>query len=106
MTRTHSKVALYKGQQVWFFTLLSILVALFALYVYFLANSVFEVVMRKEVERDIVSTSSYVGQLESEYARLQHGVNPALAQEGGYVVATNKIFIDRTDASLAYSRGQ
>ena len=106
MTRTHSKTALYKDQKVWFFGLLSILVGLFALYIYFLASSVFDVVVRKEIEQNMVSTSSQVGQLESQYAQLQNAINPEVGATRGYVAAADKIFIDRTETSLAFNSGE
>lgn len=102
MTQNISKTALYKDQQVWFFTLLTVLVTLFTLYVYFLADSVFEVVLRKEVERNVVAASSAVSSLEATYATLQHGIDAELALSSGYTLATEKTFIDRTDTSFAY----
>lgn len=104
MTTPRITTAILKDQHVWFFALIGILLTLFALYVYFLASSVFEVVMRKEIEREVVMASSYVGELEARYAALQYSVSAQGALERGYVLADQKIFIDRTDVSVAYSR--
>lgn len=72
---------------------------------YFLSASVVHVVMRKETNQEIASVSSHVSQLESRYIEAQHRVSDDIASMHGYVVAEEKIFIDRTEKSLVLGEG-
>lgn len=94
----------YERERRCFYGALSLLVVVCALYMYFLSASVVHVVMRKELDKEISKTSSYVSQLESQYIEAQHAMSEEVATMQGYVKADHKIFIDRTDTSVALSR--
>ncbi len=87
----------------WFFAALTLLLAVFIAYMYFVSASVVHVVIRKEVGQEISVLSSYVSQLESQYIEAQHRVSADIANLKGYVVVEDKIFIDRTTTSLVLS---
>lgn len=100
---TIHKPKLYKEERVWFFVASVLLLATFVSYIYFVSASVVHVVIRKEVNQEIAKTASYVSQLESQYIEAQHKVSADIASQNGYVATNEKIFIDRTQASLVMS---
>ncbi len=100
----HAVTKLYKEERVWFFTALSFLLIVFAAYMYFVSASVVHVVIRKEINQEVLRTSSYVSQLEAEYIEAQHSVSNEIASREGYQEVDNKIFIDRTETTLVLGR--
>ena len=94
---------LYREERTWFFAALAMLLFVLSLYVYFVSASVVHVVMRKEINQEIASVSSYVSQLESQYIEAQHAMSADIASMQGYVAARDKIFIDRTQDTLVLS---
>ncbi len=70
---------------------------------YFVSATIADVVIRKEVDKEISSLGTKVSQLESEYIEMQHSVSSEIATREGYVVANKKIFIDRTEDTLVFS---
>jgi hypothetical protein len=60
--------------------------------------------MRKEIDKELATTGSYVSELESQYIEAQHSMSEEIATMQGYVEAHDKIFIDRSDTSVALSR--
>jgi hypothetical protein len=60
--------------------------------------------MRQELNHEINEMSSYVSQLESQYITAQHEVSADIAARSGYAEASEKVFIERTPASLVLSR--
>ncbi len=75
------------------------------LYMYFLSASVVHVVIRKEVNQDIVKLNSEIAELEAEYIFAQHRVSNRIATLEGYQEVDAKVFIDRTQPSLVLSDG-
>jgi hypothetical protein len=63
--------------------LVAALLVLAVLYVYFLCASIRNVVMRKELERDIASLSSSIGELEASYFALEGTIGVATAERLG-----------------------
>lgn len=76
---------------------------LFIAYVYLLSLSVVEVVIRKEMNREMQNLHTEISNLETTYIDQQHAVSNEIAIRKGFVEATNKIFIDRGDTNLALS---
>lgn len=93
----------YQDERLLFFGALSLLCFVFILYTYFVSLSVVHVVMRKEVSNEITELSSYVGQLESQYIEAQHAMSEDIASLDGFVRTDEKVFIERTPASLVLS---
>lgn len=94
---------LHKEQRTWFFAVLTLLIGMLALYVYFVSASVVQVVMRKEINQEISSISSHISKLEAQYIDEQHAVSDDVASMKGYVAIDDKVFIDRTESTLVLS---
>lgn len=92
---------LIQNERVQTFAALALLFSLFAAYVYCVSASVVHVVIRKEINTEIAQLNSDISTLESKYIARQHAVSREIARREGFVSATNKVFLDRTDTSLA-----
>lgn len=87
------------------FWALSILIILFAsMYMYFVSSSIVNVVLRKEIETEIVKIHSQVGELESQYLALENNITMDRALSMGFVKLSDKKFITRTNRSLSINR--
>ncbi len=106
MRTLHTFVATtpYERERRFFYLALALLVITVAAYMYFLCASVVHVVMRKEIDKELGATGSYVSQLEAQYIEAQHSMSEEIAGMQGYVEAHDKIFIDRSDTNVALSR--
>ena len=80
-------------------SLFSILLVLFAAYIYFLSFSVVHVVIRKEVTSEIAQLNSDIGKLEAQYIDRQHAVSDEVAHQEGFVAVRDKIFLNRAVGS-------
>lgn len=96
----------YNTDKLLFTLALSLLVALFSLYIYFVSASVVHVVMRQEAEHDIAGLHSEISRLEAEYILAQHDVSDDIATLSGYVASDDKIFIHRADPTLVLSTNE
>ncbi len=95
--------SIHETQRTCFFVAcFSLFLALFA-YIYFLSASVYHVVIRKELDREIASAHSEVSRLEAAYIDAQHQVSSSIASMEGFIVSEEKIFIDRSDDTLVLS---
>lgn len=101
MTRT-KKNSIQK-EKIIFVSLFGVLVALVFAYMYLLSATVLHVVMRTEYNQEMRSIKSDISELESAYILAQHKVSADIASLQGYTVANDKVFIDRTPASLVLS---
>lgn len=99
MKRYNSKTLHREGRAL-FFAAFSFLLFVSGLYIYFLSASVVHVVMRKELDREILHMSSYVSELESEYIEAQHSMSNRIATLGGFIETDEKIFINRMPDTL------
>ena len=75
-------------------------VVVFLTYMYFLSSSVAAVVMREELDEEIAEVGTQVSVLEAQYIEMQHAVSSDIASMKGYVVADEKIFIDKGEDTL------
>jgi hypothetical protein len=98
--KRHKPTILYKEESRLFYVALFSCVAVFVTYMYFVSASVMNVVMRKETDAQIRGLATHVGQLEAEYIDMQHSVSSDIASLRGFVVADDKIFIDRSGDTL------
>ncbi len=83
----------------------SVLVFLAFVYMYLLSSTVAHVVIQKEINFEKNSLYSEISMLESEYITKQHSLSSGFASLDGFVEAGDKIFIDKTDASLVLVLG-
>ena len=97
---------LYKREQYCFAFVLALLLSAIAAYIYFVSASVVHVVMRKEVDQEMIITSSHISELESKYIALQHSVSERMATQNGFVAVRDKLYIDRAPSSLVLSSRQ
>lgn len=86
----------------WSFSIVVILLA--SMYMYFVSSSIVNVVLRKEIETDIVKLHSGVGELESQYLTLENNITMDRALSMGFVKLSNKKFVTRTSQSLSINR--
>jgi hypothetical protein len=69
-------------------------------YIYFLSLSVVHVVMRKEVQQELLALRSEIVYLESNYIDAKHQISSSLATLPGFTINEQKIFITSRDSSL------
>lgn len=69
------------------------LVALGALYFYFLMMSIMHVVAREDMQMDIASAHSRIGTLESEYLVKKQAITEEFALAEGYIALENKHYV-------------
>ena len=81
-----------------FYIALVSLITIFFAYMYFVSISIADVVMRKEVDRQITDISTNISQLETSYIDKQHEVSNDIASHKGYVVADLKVFINKSNS--------
>ncbi len=96
--QAHAIASLYR-RIVW--ALLLACVALSALYVVFVGQTVFAVVARKNAESAATSVTTHLSTLESSYLKITNAMTPARAIELGYTVNGPAHFVSR--ASLGKS---
>lgn len=94
----------YKAERLLLAALMVALCALCGLYMYLLSSSVVHVVISKEADARIHDMHSEISALEAEYMEVQSGISREIVEHRGYITASNKIFIDRGDASLVTKR--
>ncbi len=94
---------IYKEESRLFYFALSLCVCVVFAYMYFVSISVVHVVMRKEVDNQIALVNTHISQLEEIYIEKQHNLSSAIATHRGFVVAEEKIFIDKTEAKFVLS---
>ena len=87
----------------YFASVLTLLLSLVSLYIYFLSATVVHVVMQKEISNTIHEVHSDIAKLEAEYINRQHAVSNMIASNQGFIEAEDKIFIDKSDVSLVMS---
>lgn len=56
--------------------------------------------MLKEVDSHFAEVNTIIGNLESTYIDVQHNMSSDIATHRGFVVAKEKIFIDRDEDTL------
>lgn len=83
--------------------MLGLLIAVFFAYVYFTSLSIVQVVMRKEVDMQIGTLGTQVSELEAQYIEMQHSVSSDIASMKGFIIADEKVFIDKVEDTLVLS---
>lgn len=101
--RRHTHTIAYRDESRLFYMVLSLFVVVVGLYMYFVSSSVLKVVMLKEVDAQVADMGTRMSEIEEEYIEMQHSVSSDIATHKGFVVATEKIFIDKTADTLVMS---
>jgi len=86
-----------------FIGFLSIFVGILGLYMYLVSATVMHVVLQTEYRQEAKTIRSDVSTLENRLIVAQHKVSSNIASLQGFTSITEKIFIDRTPASLVLS---
>lgn len=76
------------------------LLVLVSLYGYLLSATVVHVVMQKEMRQEIRAVHSEIAELEAAYIARQHAISNEIALLDGFEEVTEKVFIDKSAASL------
>lgn len=94
----------YKAEKILLAASFVSLSLLCGLYMYLLSSSVVHVVISKEAEASVYEVSSEIAALEAEYMEIQHSISKEVVEKNGYIAAGQKIFVDRSNASLVTQR--
>lgn len=78
------------------------LVALFALYGYFVCRSIFNVLLREQIEQQISTVNSELSSLATTYLKQEDAIDLALAHDRGFHDVANRTFV--TGASFLGKR--
>lgn len=94
----------YKAERVMLAISFAVLLTLSGLYMYLLCNSVVHVVMSREAENSIHETHSEIADLEAQYMEMQNKLSREVVEQKGYIIASKKVFIDRSVSTLVTQR--
>ena len=83
------------SNQTFFWILIGLIGMLGLAYVYFVSSSIFNVVLRKEIERDIARTHVELSELEMQYLTLKDHINESLAFSLGFHSTDEKHYVER-----------
>ena len=78
-----------------FWTILLLLASLVVLYIYFVSKSIVNVIVREEIEQDIVAMQTEISELESMYLQQKNRINMPLAQSLGFRELPEREFVVR-----------
>lgn len=101
---TRKDTTIYSKERRLVFVSLSILFAMFVGYIFFVSASVVHVVVRKEIDQEIVKVNSRLSDLEVAYINAKDAVGAELVEARGFVYTGERIFINRAPTSLVLSR--
>ena len=102
--KRHNAITAYKEESRLFYIVSSLFVVVSCLYMYFVSASVMHVVMRKEIDSQIVEMATSISQLDAQYIEMQHSVSSDIASLKGFAIADKKVFIDKTNDTLVVLR--
>lgn len=94
----------YKAEKIILVASFVVFSLLCVMYMYLLSSSVVHVVISKEAEASVFEVGSEIAALEAEYMEIQHSISKEVVEKNGYIAAGQKIFIDRSNASLVTQR--
>ncbi len=85
-----------------FFAALTLLLAMFGAYIYFVSASIVHVIARKEVDRDIAHLHSRIGELESAFIAANQAITEETVTAYGFVAddGSEKVFVRKTPSNL------
>lgn len=97
----------YQKERRLFFMAFSLVLTLFAAYVYFVSASVVHVIVRKEINRDIAEVSSRISELEADFITAKDGITEeTVVAHGFFITEPEKIYITKTPSSLVLLSNQ
>jgi hypothetical protein len=105
MNKTRTRAHCYKDRRL-FFASLSLVLVLFAAYIYFVSAAVAHVVVRKEVNQEITDMQTRISTLEAEYILAKDGVIEDMAYTRGFTKNEEKVFVTIAADAVALSHGE
>lgn len=78
-----------------FVTLIAIIFILLGFYGYFISKSIVNVIVREEINNDIVAVSSAISELEFQYIAHKNTINKEFAKASGFQNIIEKTFVAR-----------
>jgi hypothetical protein len=78
-----------------FTALIAIVFILLSFYGYFISKSIFNVIVREEINNDVIAVSSAISELEFEYISHKNAINKEYAISAGFTKLASKKFITR-----------
>lgn len=85
----------YRQSKIMFWALVGVIVCASLSYMFFVNETVRNVVMRQTVEEKITNLNATVANLEFEYISRAHGVNMTLATSLGFTEVKEPIFVSK-----------
>lgn len=85
------------------FASLSMLLVIFVGYIFFVSASVVHVVVRKEIDQEIIKVNSRLSDLETAYINAKDAVGAKLVEARGFIYTDERIFINKAPTSLVLS---
>ena len=78
-----------------FTALIAIVFILLGFYGYFISKSIVNVIVREEINNDVVAVSSNISELEFEYIAHKNTINKEFAKSAGFKDLAEKNFVAR-----------
>ena len=95
MRKKGSNITAIALQKRVFWSLIIAILFLFSLYGYFVSRSITNVLLREEVEQEILTTNSNISELEFAYLDKKNMVNLSFAYAQGFKDVRKKEFVTR-----------
>lgn len=105
MNKARTRAHCYKDRRL-FFSAVSLVLVLFAGYVYFVSAAVAHVVVRKEINQEITDMQTRISDLEAEYILAKDEVVEDMAYTRGFTKNEEKVFVTMTADAVALSHGE
>lgn len=94
MTHQLSTTALAFNRKI-FWSLIALLFVAFGLYGYFISKSIINVLVREEIEQEIISVNSDISDLEFAYLNKKNTISLNFAYAQGFSNVLSKEFVER-----------
>ncbi|OHA47237.1 MAG: hypothetical protein A2541_01835 [Candidatus Taylorbacteria bacterium RIFOXYD2_FULL_36_9] len=89
--------------KIWFWFFVGLFAFSLFSYGYFVRGAIVNIVTRQTMESDLASLNSRVLDLESQYLKVKNNITPELAQNLGFVTATNQKFVTKNTQTSGLS---
>lgn len=100
-----TRTTVYGNERKLFYGALSLLLVVFATYIYFVSSAIVHVIVRKEVTQEIAQLSSHVSDLETAYIEAKHDLDEDAIATYGFAPIDERIFVKRAPTNLVLSLG-
>ncbi len=98
-TATIALKSIERASAIIFWAQVGLIISLISLYMYFVNQTVWNVVARQQTESATVSLNSKLGDLEFQYIAAKNNITLEVAQSMGYQSADQKVFVTRDQSA-------